>query len=295
VIAETEVEAEGIAPLTLDIADSAEQLAGELNSARLLVMLVAGIVTLTITLIALGLFNRCTLQPMRRLTARMRLVRNDRSYLGTQVEPVGNAEMRELAEDFNELSAELKELHQTLESLAYNDPLTGLPNRVLFGDRLEQQVRLSERDSSGFAVLAIDLDHFKEINDTLGHHAGDQLLQQVGHRMKRALRRSDTLAFAGQTVARLGGDEFCALLPAVRSSEEAAIVAEKLLTAMEEPFEIDGRAVRMGMSIGIALYPEHSLAANLLCRHADSAMYLAKRSGTGYALFVPPAITPSAP
>jgi diguanylate cyclase (GGDEF)-like protein len=220
----------------------------------------------------------------------MRLVRNDRSFLGTQVEPAGNAEMRELAEDFNELSADLKELHQTLESLAYNDPLTGLPNRVLFRDRLEQQIRLAERDNSGFAVFAVDLDHFKAINDTLGHHAGDQLLQQVSQRMKRALRRSDTLAFAGHTVARLGGDEFCALLPAVRTPEEAAAVAEKLLTAMEDPFGIEGKALRVGMSIGFALYPEHSTTGEQLCRCADTAMYQAKRSGTGYALFMPPAI-----
>jgi len=291
-VATTQLSAEGIAPLTLEFADNSAQLAEDLARARFLVMLLAGIATVSVTLVALALFTRCTLEPMQRLTERMRLVRSDRSYLGTQVEPVGNAEMRELADNFNELSGELKELHQTLESLAYNDPLTGLPNRVLFRDRLEQQMRLAERDGSNFAVLAIDLDRFKEINDTLGHHAGDQLLQQVSQRMRRALRRSDTVALAGHTVARLGGDEFCALLPAVRNAADGVVVAEKLLAAMEEPFELEGRELRVGMSIGVALYPEHTRTLDELCRCADSAMYQAKRSGTGYALFGTPPVSP---
>jgi diguanylate cyclase (GGDEF)-like protein len=283
-VATTALDAWGAAPPLLELAAGAGELGERLHNARVMVLLFGGTATLGVVWLSLWVLNRCTLRPLARLTERMRLVRNDRSLLGTGVTPCGNAEMRELAENFNDFSAELKELQSNMESLAYNDTLTGLPNRLMFRDRLEQQILLSRREGLPFAVCLADLDRFKEINDTRGHHVGDLLLQQVGLRLKRALRKSDTLAMAGNTLARLGGDEFCALLPAVKNAEDAAVVAGKILSALHEPFEIEGHPLRVGISVGLALYPLHAESAERLCRCADVAMYQAKRNGTGFAV-----------
>src|SRR5207248_8551277 len=152
-------------------------------------------------------------------------------------------------------------------------------NRALLHDRLQQALRVAQRDQSAVALLLLDLDRFKEVNDTFGHHHGDQLLQQVGMRLCAALRDSDT-------VARLGGDEFALLLPAT-DARGAAQVADKLVQALEQPFMVEGYSVAMAASIGIALAPKHGQDATTLLRRADVAMYLAKRAASGYALYSP--------
>ena len=160
------------------------------------------------------------------------------------------------------------------------DGLTGLPNRDLLRDRTNQAIRQADRELLPTALLLIDLDRFKEVNDTLGHHYGDQLLVQVGERLGGVLRKVDT-------IARLGGDEFAVLLPRIATSEGAVAVAKKLQLALNESFLLDGLAVDVEASIGLVLYPDHGQDADELLRHADIAMYVAKAKHTGFMLFDP--------
>ena len=170
-----------------------------------------------------------------------------------------------------------KRAESALEHQALHDALTDLPNRVLLHDRLQQAIRAAERSRSTVALLVMDLDRFKEVNDTFGHHTGDQLLQQLGQRLGGALRGSDT-------IARLGGDEFAVLLPTA-TVEDARHIADRLLQVLEEPFSLGGLQLEIDASIGIALSPDHALDAETLLRRADVAMYVAKRGSTGHALY----------
>jgi diguanylate cyclase (GGDEF)-like protein len=166
------------------------------------------------------------------------------------------------------------------EHQALHDALTGLPNRELFRDRIDQVVRRGKRTGEHAVVMIMDLDHFKEINDTLGHHMGDLLLEEVARRLQRALRDSDT-------VARLGGDEFGVLLPRVESAQDASGVARNLLAHLREPFVLEGMRLEIDASIGLALHPLHGADNETLQQRADIAMYSAKQSGRGHAIFEP--------
>jgi diguanylate cyclase len=163
---------------------------------------------------------------------------------------------------------------------ALQDPLTGLPNRELFADRVGQAIRTGGRELHPAALLLLDLDRFKEVNDTLGHRYGDQLLVQVGQRLRTALREVDT-------VARLGGDEFAVLLPKIGTAEGAVTVATKLQAALQEPFLLEGLSLEVEASIGVALYPDHGDGPEELLQHADIAMYVAKETHAGFVLFDP--------
>jgi diguanylate cyclase (GGDEF)-like protein len=158
-----------------------------------------------------------------------------------------------------------------------HDSLTGLPNRVLFQDRLHAAVANARRASHTLAVLLLDLDRFKPINDTFGHSSGDEMLRHLADALASVLRDADT-------VARIGGDEFAVLL--IDSDEAgASLVAEKLLNVISKPCVIDGHALAVGASIGIALYPRDSIDVEVLLHQADAAMYDAKRSESGYRHF----------
>ncbi len=170
---------------------------------------------------------------------------------------------------------EHKEVEARLKYMAGHDPLTGLPNRQLFDDRLEHALARARRDGHGLAVLFLDLDGFKPINDEMGHHAGDQVLREVAARLERLVRTSDT-------VARMGGDEFVVLLDEITEADRkavAAMVAEKVLVHLPEPIIVNERTVLVGTSIGIALHPEHGTAPDALVSAADTAMYQAKQEG----------------
>lgn len=156
--------------------------------------------------------------------------------------------------------------------LALYDALTGLPNRKLIMDRLRQSLAKAKRDRKRVALMFIDLDKFKPINDNFGHAVGDLLLQEVAKRLQACVRKSDT-------VSRLGGDEFVVLLPNLDEKEGAIVVAEKILHAMAQPFELVGQSFQISSSIGIAVYPEDGDDEKTLLKHADIAMYFAKKSG----------------
>ena len=167
---------------------------------------------------------------------------------------------------------ERKRLENWLQHAALHDALTGLPNRELFRDRLENALALARRDGGRLAVLFIDLDLFKSVNDTHGHAIGDLLLEEVGRRIKRCVRESDT-------VARLGGDEFLVLLTGMGYPEQTLTVADKVRACLAQPFELEGNRVSVTPSIGIAAYPDHAREYELLMRCADEAMYGAKKNG----------------
>ena len=159
-----------------------------------------------------------------------------------------------------------------IEHLAHFDTLTGLPNRSLFFDRLKQATALSKRGAGHVALLFLDLDRFKPVNDTYGHAMGDTLLKAVAERLLNCVRESDT-------VARLGGDEFAVALVRIASRADATVVAEKIVKAVSEPFLLDGHDIRIGTSIGIALYPDDTQEEQALIKLADDAMYVAKQQG----------------
>ena len=159
-----------------------------------------------------------------------------------------------------------------LESLALHDQLTGLANRRLLADRMSRALLHAQRNTTSTAVVYLDLDGFKQLNDTLGHGAGDILLRSVAERLLATVREEDT-------VARTGGDEFILLLWHIRGPEHAAAVAQKVLDALAQPYLIEGNAVRITCSAGVGIYPTHGTDAETLTRHADFALYTAKRAG----------------
>jgi diguanylate cyclase (GGDEF)-like protein len=190
------------------------------------------------------------------------------SRLGPQRLVIGS--LRDVSEQRAETEA--------LQYQALHDPLTGLPNRTLLQERLRETLRAGEREMKPSAVLLLDLDGFKRVNDSLGHQAGDRLLQQVSNRMRAVLRKADT-------VARYGGDEFAIVPFGATDGTRALLIAEKILQALDKPFTIEEQAVSVTASIGIAVFPEHAEDADALIRRADVAMYAAKRAQSGYSVY----------
>jgi diguanylate cyclase (GGDEF)-like protein len=175
--------------------------------------------------------------------------------------------------------AELFSSTSKLVVYANNDDLTGLPNRRLLEDRMTQAQKTAKRTQSAVAVLFLDLDHFKAVNDAHGHAVGDQLLKLVAERLTHLLRAEDT-------VARVGGDEFVVLLPDLQDDKQAIVAAEKIVSELIKPFIVADNVLQLGASVGIALFPQHSENLHDLIRLADNAMYAAKRQGRNcYAIY----------
>jgi diguanylate cyclase len=225
--------------------------------------------------------HRDIVAPLRTLADVAHAVRRDRAF-GRRVEPTPIAELQDLGEDFNALLDEfegwqnsLREQNATLTHRANHDGLTGLPNRAYFEARLEQAIADAQASATAVGVLFIDSDRFKEINDTLGHDAGDAVLVAIAVRLRAPLRKSDL-------VARLGGDEFVVMLPGMSDVADASRIAQALVDAMRMPIALpDGREVTTTVSVGIAFYPQHARGLSSLLRSADAAMYEAKRAGPG--------------
>jgi len=186
----------------------------------------------------------------------------------------GIPEFDRLTLAFNGMAAEVAATTKQISLIARSDILTGLANRAVFIEALQYAMARTRRDRTNFAVLYLDLDHFKDINDTLGHPVGDLLLQAVAERLRASVRETDT-------VARFGGDEFAVIEADLRKPEEAALLANKLLIAMGEPFQIQGNDIRISTSIGIALHGPDSANAEALLSHVDVALYRAKADGRG--------------
>ena len=183
--------------------------------------------------------------------------------------------------DYKRMEEALRQNVERFENLAHYDALTGLPNRVLFYDRLKQSLAHARRNHWNVGVMFIDVDRFKNINDTLGHAVGDELLKQVAQRLTRAVRADDT-------VGRLGGDEFAIVLSNLTSAQDASPVAHKLMASFNEPFKLEGSEVFVTGSIGITLFPDDSTDQDTLIKNADAAMYRAKELGrNGYQFYTP--------
>ncbi len=167
---------------------------------------------------------------------------------------------------------ERKDIEEHMQHMAQYDALTHLPNRALFDDRLHQAIAGAQRNKTHLALMFIDLDKFKPVNDTYGHGVGDLLLKEVAVRIQDCLRDSDT-------AARIGGDEFVILLPAIETAQDASKVGEKIRLSLNQPFELAGHTLQIGSSIGVAVYPQHGSDEKLLVKSADIAMYHAKKNG----------------
>lgn len=179
--------------------------------------------------------------------------------------------------DFSQSLAEARKMAR----LARHDALTGLPNRTLLTERLGTVIRLARRHQRQFALLFLDLDHFKAINDTLGHAVGDQALCVIAHRLSACVRKTDT-------VCRFGGDEFLVLLPDIVSPDDASRIAEKMLASLAMPLRLSGHTLQVTASVGVSIHPQHGTDAETMIRHADTAMYYAKANGRdGYGFFQP--------
>ena len=242
-------------------------------------------ISATILLFALGLsylladrFQRIITDPVTAMATTMQEVSSTKNY-SKRVPASNTDEMNLLAERFNEMLTEIEqrdedllERQDQLHHMANFDALTGLPNRILFHDRLEQALHLAARSGEKLAVLFIDLDYFKVINDTHGHRTGDLLLLETAARLVAGTRASDTLA-------RLGGDEFTVFLQDIKTAEKALLVARNHIESLYHPYEIEDKRLYVSASIGVALYPEHGATAETLIKNADSAMYLVKETG----------------
>ncbi len=239
----------------------------------LFALLIAG--SIAASILGSLLIARSVTRPISLLSAATRRI-EEGDYAQT-VEVKGGDEVGELARRFNLMREAVAAREEQVLRLAYRDPLSDLPNRVLFNDRLRVALNGATRGGTALTVLVMDLDRFKNVNDNLGHHVGDLVLQQVALRIAGLVRKSDT-------TARLGGDEFAVLLVSA-GVEEGRRVAQKIVAALEVPIAIGLHSLDVRASVGIASFPLHAGDADTLMRRADAAMYVAKRSNAGFAVY----------
>ncbi len=225
-----------------------------------------------------AILSREILTPISKLNESTNIIIETKS-LTARVDVYNNDEIGELAKNFNVMVDKLYQSHEELRTQkdlmshkAHHDELTGLPNRALFNDRLEHAIIKASRKESVVAVFFLDLDRFKEINDTYGHDAGDEVLKVFAQRLRDSIRAEDTLA-------RMGGDEFMIIIEDHVNSKTSAVVAQKIIDAMKEPIELEVDTIKLSTSIGIALYSQDAEEPHELIKNADMAMYNAKQSG----------------
>ncbi len=219
--------------------------------------------------------NQSVLEPIAVLTRALKAEASDEQRV--VLPEIDSVETQNLIDAFSIMRKQVHTRQTALEHQAMHDALTGLPNRSLLYDRVQQAINKTHREQNSMALMMMDLDRFKDINDTLGHQVGDQVLEQVAHRLVNTLRDTDT-------VARLGGDEFAIALP-LQDQEYAENMAKKILDSLEKPFQVEGYQLFVGASIGMAIYPDHGERVEVLLQHADVAMYVAKRGNIGYRIY----------
>lgn len=249
------------------------------------IVLLIGLFILTVISILLGKMQESITEPLLKLANVMRRVSQNRD-LTVRADPSNQDEIGELARAFNHMIEELSQrevslqkelserrrIEEKLSEIAHFDPITNLPNRHSFENQIERVLLNHKYDHNKFALMYIDLDNFKYVNDTFGHHLGDLLLARIGERMRKSLRQSDF-------VARLGGDEFVIIMSDFTDNSIINDVAGKILATLQAPFALEGREVFIGASIGISICPTNGNDSETLKRQADSAMYIAKNLG----------------
>ncbi|MDH3639354.1 MAG: EAL domain-containing protein, partial [Gammaproteobacteria bacterium] len=256
-----------------------------------------GIVVAMITVLAIVLttglilvtISRILIRPIQQLGNAARDIGRGRFTAKTDIR--SHDELGELADSFEEMGRNLQESQDQVTYLAYHDPLTGLPNRRMLHEYLSRSLAQAKRRGEKLALLFFDLDNFKRVNDSLGHHAGDQLLQELAERLLEYLREEDLVARNNRhkpsrsgeepvdTVARVGGDEFVVLLPRIYNPSEAAAVAQRIIGMLSSPFRIKGDEFFISASVGVTLFPDDGEDADTLIKNADIAMYHAKEKG----------------
>ena len=269
---------------------------------QMLVTLVAALLAMLTANILLRRLNQSILQPINALSTLMAQISDENDY-SARAAPSDIAELNTLADGFNGMlghiqqrDIERKEAENKNLRLAYFDSLTGLPNRQSFLERLGREVRIAEREGTRLAILFMDLDGFKGVNDSMGHNTGDLILQWAADRLQQGIRPYDMVVRAnvGESeveLARLGGDEFTALIPRIVKPEDALMVAHRIRELMRRPFLLEGRELVLTASIGIAVYPEDGEDASSLLKHADTAMYHAKDKGRDNCQFYSASLT----
>lgn len=280
--------------LTVAIENASQR--AEVNTA---VSALVGIAIVTLVISLAYYFGRRIIDRINHIVFILRNIARDEDDMTVRIRDDGKDEMGELAFWFNIFIAKLQKIthHNTQEikRLAFTDALTRLPNRRLFTQHLDAEIKRCERENTALAVMFLDLDNFKMINDQMGHDAGDQLVRNVGQRLTKTLRGYDVVALdidgdmsAHPMVARMGGDEFMLIIPGLESLDEVANIAERVRRAVLDPMEIDGKKIEIGVSIGVALYPEDGTNSEQIIVNADLAMYEAKSKGkNNYRFFEP--------
>ena len=280
--------------LHVEVIENITPLYNKLPNTRVLIMTSASVITLIAIVLALIIIHKTTLNPLSKMTKQLSLIRKDKNRLSDKIEVKGTYEIRQLSISFNEMTSQLEELYGRMEEMAYTDQLTNLPNRYMFNEQLHMIIVSLQSSGLSFALLMMDLNKFKPINDTLGHKVGDKVLQEVGRRLKSVLRDHDNVlkidneSIVGKeesSIARLGGDEFTAIINNISDPDMAKIVAEKIIHIMQKPFKIDGHQLEVGISIGIALCPHDANCDSELLHKADVAMYHAKNNQSHYAFY----------
>ncbi|MGD2111980.1 MAG: EAL domain-containing protein, partial [Gammaproteobacteria bacterium] len=230
----------------------------------------------------LGILRSLLIKPIQQLSIAAREMGHGQVLVPINVD--SDDEIGDLASTFREMGENLNHYHEQVSYVAYHDSLTGLPNRLLFKDYLTRASAEARRNQQELTILFLDLDNFKRINDTLGHQAGDTVLESFADRLSKCLRQTDVIAHSSHdestsVMARLAGDEFIILLPRTTGSTQAQKVATRILESLRTPFIIDKQELHISTSIGIALFPEDGQNADDLIKNADIAMYHAKKSG----------------
>lgn len=231
-----------------------------------------------ILILMLLVFWSITRLVFRPLAIVVKALKAEASGMDTVLLPEARSqETAALVDSFNDMAKQVRKRQSDLEYQALHDALTGLPNRALLQERISHDILMARQDSMQISLLMLDIDRFKEVNDTLGHHVGDRLLIQIGKRIRSVIREADT-------IARLGGDEFAVVLTHT-DRHTAVTMANKILQAMEQTIVVDSYELYVSLSIGVATYPEHGEDAAALLQHADVAMYNAKQSQAGYSIY----------
>lgn len=252
-----------------------------LQEGRRLGTVVAWIILGTLVLIIIALLISIRLlmvKPLKQLRVAVREI--GYGNLTPKISLSSNDELGQLVLSFQKMAGNLEKSRLKIEHLAYHDSLTGLPNRFQAHEALRHMISVAQRQSSKLAVLFLDLDNFKRINDTLGHQIGDQLLKKMATRLSSVLREEDLIhRNNSDLLARLGGDEFVILLPNIENSLDAARVCSRIINMMKEPFHFDNKEIYSSTSIGISLFPDDGTEVDDLIKRADAAMYQAKEQG----------------